>query len=212
MQPRHVEPVRCQPLLFAGGQHSLARRRQQLVAWGGRDDFSADIASITLQNSGILCFMPRKDGPLWQQYRSGTYSRTVENLISLKMRAAVALHRGDILLFTGNFQRLMQHKAPSFAKWSGQTADEFMQRYPGRDISEEFESAKHLSTWGARAVVTCRIIRSHEEGCPWRNLRDSAELPVSPRAPPPPAVPALHSVASSSRQAPPPPTVQPIPI
>ena len=167
-------------------------------------DFSADIASITLQNSGILCFMPRKDGPLWQQYRIGNYTRTVDNLISHKMRAAVALHRGDILLFTGNFQRLMQHKAPSFAKWSGQTADEFMQRYPGRDISEEFEAAKRLSTWGARAVVTCRIIRSHEQGCPWRNLRDS-ELPVSPRAPPPPPVPALHSVASSSRQAPPPP-------
>jgi alkylated DNA repair dioxygenase AlkB len=82
----------------------------------GRDDFSADIASITLQNSGILCFMPRKDGPLWQQYRCGKYSTTVDNLIALKMRAAVALHRGDILLFTGNFQRLMQHKAPSFDK------------------------------------------------------------------------------------------------
>ena len=167
-------------------------------------DFSADIASITLQNSGILCFMPRKDGTLWQQYRIGNYTRTVDNLISHKMRAAVALHRGDIMLFTGNFQRLMQHKAPSFAKWHGQTADEFMRRYPGRDISEEFEAAKRLSTWGARAVVTCRIIRSHEQGCPWRNLRDS-ELPVSPRAPPPPPVPALHSVASSSRQAPPPP-------
>ena len=65
------------------------------------------------------------------------------------MRAAVALHRGDILLFTGNFQRLMQHKAPSFATWSGQTAEQFMQcqRYPGRDIiSEEFEAAKRLST------------------------------------------------------------------
>ena len=31
---QHVELVRCQPLLFAGGQHSLARRRQQLVACG----------------------------------------------------------------------------------------------------------------------------------------------------------------------------------
>ena len=168
----------------------------------GRDDFSADIASITLQNSGILCFMPRKDGPLWQQYRCGKYSTTVDNLIAHKMRAAVALHRGDILLFTGNFQRLMQHKAPSFDKWHGQTADEFMQRYPGRDISEEFAAAKRLSIWGARAVVTCRIIRSHEEGCPWRNLPDS-ELLVSPSAPPKPPVPALHSVASSSRQAPP---------
>ena len=130
-----------------------------------------------LQNSGILCFMPRKDGPLalWQQYRIGNYTRT----LSQKMRAAVALHRGDILLFTGNFQRLMQHKAPSFATWSGQTAEQFMQcqRYPGtgRDIiliSEEFEAAKRLSTWGARAVVTCRMIRSHEPGCPWRNLRE----------------------------------------
>ena len=102
------------------------------------------------------------------------------------MRAAVALHRrGDILLFTGNFQRLMQHnfdKAPSFATWSGQTPKQFMQcqRYPGtgRDIiliSEEFEAAKRLLTWGARAVVvTCCIIRSHdnEPGCPWRNLRE----------------------------------------
>ena len=89
--------------------------------------------------------MPRKDGPLalWQQYRIGNYTRTFRQ----KMRAAVALHRGDILLFTGNFQRLMQHKAPSFAKWSGQTAEQFMQRYPGRDISEEFEAAKRLSTW-----------------------------------------------------------------
>ncbi|MFM7984048.1 MAG: hypothetical protein ACKPKO_32455, partial [Candidatus Fonsibacter sp.] len=110
----------------------------------GRQDFRADIASITLQNSGILCFMPRKDGSLWHQYRIGTYTRTVQNLIDSKMRAAVALHRGEILLFTGNFQRLMQHKAPSFAKWSGQTADEFMRRYPGRDISEEFETAKRL--------------------------------------------------------------------
>ncbi|MFM7982757.1 MAG: hypothetical protein ACKPKO_25885, partial [Candidatus Fonsibacter sp.] len=96
---------------------------------------------------------------MWQQYRIGNYTRTLNQ----KMRAAVALHRGDILLFTGNFQRLMQHKAHSFATWYGQTAEQFMQcqRYPGtgRDIiliSEEFEAAKRLLTWGARAVVvTC---------------------------------------------------------
>ncbi|MFM7979225.1 MAG: hypothetical protein ACKPKO_07910, partial [Candidatus Fonsibacter sp.] len=64
-------------------------------------------------------FMLRKDGPLWQQYRIGIYTRTGDNLISHKMRAAVALHRGDIMLFTGNFQPFMQHKAPSFDKWSG---------------------------------------------------------------------------------------------
>ncbi|MFM6701065.1 MAG: hypothetical protein ACKPIA_06365, partial [Dolichospermum sp.] len=162
-------------------------------------DFSADIASITLQNSGILCFMPRKDGPLWQQYRTGTYTKTVDNLISHKLRAAVVLHRGDIMLFTGNFQPFMQHKAPSFDKWSGKTASQFMLRYPGRDISEEFEAAKLLSTWGGRAVITCRIIRSHEKGCPYSCLQ-------MPRAPsPPPPVPArlLSEASSSSRQAPP---------
>ncbi|MFM6553680.1 MAG: hypothetical protein ACKPGL_00035 [Dolichospermum sp.] len=163
------------------------------------EDCRADIASITLQNSGILCFMPRKDGPLWQQYRIGTYTRTVDNLISHKLRAAVVLHRGDIMLFTGNFQTCMQHKAPSFDKWSGKTASQFMLRYPGRDISEEFETAKLLSTWGGRAVVTCRIIRSHEKGCPYSCL----QMPRAP--PPPPPVPVLHSEASSSssRQAPP---------
>ena len=151
-----------------------------------------------LQNSGIWCFMPRKDGPLWQQYRIGTYTRTVDNLISHKLRAAVVLHRGDIMLFTGNFQTCMQHKAPSFDKWSGKTASQFMLRYPGRDISEEFETAKLLSTWGGRAVVTCRIIRSHEKGCPYSCL----QMPRAP--PPPPPVPVLHSEASSSsRQAPP---------
>ena len=103
--------------LFAVNHYS---RETDSIPWHDDDnnllhagrDVSADIASITLQNSGILCFIPRKDGPLWQQYRSGSYTRTVENLISLKMRAAVALHRGDIMLFTGNFQRLMQQRHP----------------------------------------------------------------------------------------------------
>ena len=105
-----------------------------------------------LQNSGILCFMPRKDGPL--AFGSSTVLATTPEPSAKKMRAAVALHRGDILLFTDNFQRLMQHKAPSFATWSGQTAEQFMQcqRYPGtgRDtilMSEEFEAAKRLLTW-----------------------------------------------------------------
>ncbi len=150
---------------------------------------SVDILSMSLYDSGVLCYGPNKNKHnqvLWRRLGGTQKTRPTG-------RGALLLNRGDIMLFTGSFQEYMAHKAIPLGTLKD--PDHFLQQMSRYDHTgdEALPPTVCDQVHNKRAVVTCRILRTHTGECPqvvknnrnWADLTEQEHLDFMTPPPPP---------------------------